>query len=130
MKSFKVAQITEVAAGKLISLSFAEGAWRFGFENDLHVEAYAGWNLYEHNYGVKLLVGARDLAGVECPLEELNKVLGDATCEMITFSDISASTQLQFLKGDDRLSLELLTNSATVANWKIIHAGREESDLD
>jgi hypothetical protein len=69
------------------------------------------------------------LAQAEEPFEEMKNLPGNATCEMITFNAMSNAIQLQFLKGDDRLSLELLGNSATTANWKIVNGDHEESDI-
>lgn len=130
MQSFKIAQITEVSAGKVESLTYENSVWLFVFENGLMVESYAGWNLNEHNYGTKLILGSRDVAQSENPFKAVTGVLGNATCEMISFNAISNVTQLQFLKGEDRLSIELLNNSVSAANWKIVIGDHEESDIE
>lgn len=130
MKGIKAAQITEVSAGELARLTYENDAWRFVFDSGLQVISYAGWNLCEHNYGAKLLVGSRDVEEAVEPIEKLKRVLDDAKCEAITFNAMSQHTHLEFLRGEDRLSLELLSNSAISANWKIINGDHEESDLE
>lgn len=130
MESVKIAQFIEISAGQLVGLSCKGNTWRFLFSNGLEVESYAGWNLLEHDYGAKLLIGYRDLAEETNPLERMREVLGDATCEAITFNSLNRATQLQFLRDDDRLSLDLLSNSATSANWKIAYDGQEEFDIE
>ncbi|MET0089931.1 MAG: hypothetical protein ABW068_07900 [Candidatus Thiodiazotropha sp.] len=130
MENMTAAQFIEVPAGILTGLTLDEEVWRFIFQDGLTVESYAGWCLYEHDAGAKRLIGSRDLLNSKDPFQDIHVVLGDATCEMITFNAISNTTQLQLLRGDDRLSLELLANSAKLANWKIIYADMVETDIE
>ena len=130
MEGIKAAQITEVSAGELARLTYENDAWSFVFDSGLQVISYVGWNLCEHDHGAKLLVGSRDLEKAEELFDKMKHVLNDARCEAITFNAMSNHTHLEFLRGEDRLSLELLSNSAISANWKIINGDREESDIE
>jgi len=130
MESIKIAQLAEVSAGFLGGLSYKNNVWHFVFENGMSVESYAGWILYEKNYGAKPLLGSRDVEQSSNPFVEVRGVLEDATCEVISFNSVSNATQLQFIKDEDHLSLELLTNSARATNWKISIGDHEESDIE
>ncbi|MET0027195.1 MAG: hypothetical protein ABW101_06120 [Candidatus Thiodiazotropha sp.] len=110
MESMTAAQIIEVPAGILTDLNRDEEVWRFIFQDGLMVESYAGWCLCEHDAGAKRLIGSRDLLNSDDPFQDIKDVLGEATCEMITFNAVSNTTQLHLLRDDDRLTLELLAN--------------------
>lgn len=129
-QSLKVAYFVEVSAGELEALSHEDDAWHFRFESGLQVVSYSGWNLYEHDYGAKLLLGARDLLQEADPLSRMKAALDGARCEAITLNNVTGATHLQFLRGDDRLSVELLRDSVTSANWRIINGDVEETDMD
>lgn len=112
MDSLRAAQIVEVSAGKLESLTLEHEVWQLAFEKGLIVGSHAGWRLYEHDFGAKLQIGSRDLMRAENPLQTTKEVIGEAVCEMISFNAVGNSTQLELLRGNDRLSLQLLANSA------------------
>ncbi len=130
MESMSAAQIVEVSAGTLEALTLENEIWCFIFENGLTVESYGGWCLYEHEFGAKRLIGSRDLLNSKNRFQEMKGVIGEATCEMISFNAVSNSTQLELLRGDDRLSLQLLANSAEIPNWKIIYGEMVETDIE
>ena len=130
MESVKAAQIVEVHAGILEGLTLEDETWRFIFETGLTVESYGGWCLYNHEFGAKIMIGSRDLLNSKNRFQEMKGVIGEATCEMISFNAVSNSTQLELLRGDDRLSLHLLANSAEIPNWKIIYGDMVETDIE
>jgi hypothetical protein len=130
MESMKAAQLIEVHAGILEGLTLENETWCFIFEKGLTVESYGGWCLYEHEFGAKHLIGSRDLQNYKKPFQEIKEIIGEATCEMIAFNAISNSTQLGLLRGDERLTLQLLTNSAKIPNWKIMYGEVVETDIE
>lgn len=130
MESVEAAQIIEVHAGILKGLTLENETWFFIFEKGLTVESYGGWCLYEHEFGAKRLIGSRDLLNSIKPFQEIKEVIGEATCEMISFNAVSNSTQLELLKDDERLSLQLLSDSAETPNWKIIYGEIVETDIE
>jgi hypothetical protein len=130
VKSIKAAQIIEVHAGTLEDLTLEKEIWRFLFEKGLTVESYGGWCLYEHALGAKRLIGSRDLQNTKKPFQGMKEIIGEATCEMIAYNAMSNSTQLELLRGDERLTLQLLANSATIPNWKIMYGEVVETDIE
>ncbi len=130
MESMKAAQLIEVNTGILEGLTLENETWCFSFEKGLTVESYGGWCLYEHEFGAKCLIGSRDLQNTKEPFQEIKEIIGEATCEMIAFNAISNSTQLGLLRGDERLTLQLLTNSAKIPNWKIMYGEVVETDIE
>lgn len=130
MESMKAAQLIEVNAGILEGLTLENETWCFSFEKGLTVESYGGWCLYGHEFGAKYLIGSRDLQNSKEPFQEIMEIIGEATCEMIAFNAISNSTQLGLLRGDERLTLQLLTNSAEIPNWKIMYGEVVETDIE
>ena len=129
MQIFESAHIYEISAGHLVGLQRRDDSWRFTFDRDLVVESYAGWKLIEHDFGGKLLLGSVDLESSPDPLGRMNEMLGEATCEAISFNQMSDAVRLEFFTTDTRLSLELFKASTTRANFKIIYHGVEETDI-
>lgn len=130
MESVRAAQLVEVHAGILEGLTLENEIWCFIFEKGLTVESFGGWCLYENKLGAKRLIGSRDLLNSKKPFQEIKEIIGEATCEMIAFNAISNSTQLGLLRGDERLTLQLLSNSAKIQNWKIIYGEVVETDIE
>jgi hypothetical protein len=130
MENLRAAQIVEVHAGILEDLTLENETWCFIFEKGLTVESYGGWCLYEHELGAKRLLGSRDLQDSKKPFQEIKEIIGEATCEMIAYNAISNSTQLAILRGDERLTLQLLSNSAKIPNWKIMYGEVVETDIE
>ncbi len=130
MESVKAAQLVEVHAGTLEGLSLENETWCFVFENGLTVESYAGWCLYENELGAKSLIGSRDLQDSKEPFQEIKEIIDEATCEMIAYNAISNTTQLELLRGDGRLTLQLLSNSAKIPNWKVVYGEVVETDIE
>jgi hypothetical protein len=130
MKSMRAAQIVEVHAGILEGLTLENEIWCFIFEKGLTVESYGGWCLFEHEFGAKRLIGSRDLLNSKEPFQEMKELIGEATCEMISFNAVSNSTQLELLRGEDRLAIQLLANSAKIPNWKITYGKVVETDIE
>ena len=112
MDSLRAAQIVEVSAGKLESLTLEHEVWQLAFEKGLIVGSPAGSSHYEHDFGSKLLIGSRDLTSSDNPFQRMKEVIGEATCEMISFNAVGNSTQLELLRGNDRLSLQQLAISS------------------
>ena len=129
MKIFESAHIYEISAGHLVGLQCTDDTWCFTFERDLAIESYAGWKIIEHDFGGKLLLGSADLESSPDPLGRMNEMLGEATCEAISFNQMSDAVRLEFFTTDTRLSLELFKASTTRANFKIIYHGVEETDI-
>jgi hypothetical protein len=130
MENLRAAQIVEVHAGILEDLTLENETWCFIFEKGLTVESYGGWCLYRNELGAKRLIGSRDLQDSKKPFQEISEIIGEATCEMIAYNAISNSTQLELLRGDERLTLQLLANSAKIPNWKIIYGEVVETDIE
>ncbi|MEJ2622518.1 MAG: hypothetical protein P8163_20400 [Candidatus Thiodiazotropha sp.] len=130
MESVKAAQLVEVHAGILQSLTLENETWRFTFEYELTVESYGGWCLYGHEFGAKRLIGSRDLLDSKKPFQRIKEIIDEATCEMIAYNAISNSTQLELARGDERLTLQLLANSAKIPNWKIMYGEVVETDIE
>lgn len=130
MESMRAARLVEVHAGILEGLVLENETWRFIFEKGFTVESYGGWCLCENELGAKRLIGSRDLLNSKRPFEEIKELIGEAVCEMIAFNAISNSTQLELLRNDKRLTLQLLSNSAKIPNWKIIYGEMVETDIE
>jgi hypothetical protein len=126
----KTAQLIEVHAGKLVELTFTDAIWKFVFENGLQVLSYAGWILFEQDYGAKPLLGSRDLELAKDPYPSIAEALQDASLEAVTIHALTNHTRLEFLRDEDTVSLELLKNSAKSVNWTFIGEDFEESDID